>query len=50
MIKTLIDLISLDEFVGVSKNVDIAKGLYKKPSSLSECKELIKRIYNGGKY
>ncbi len=47
MIKKLIDLISLDEFYGVSKNVDIAKGLYKKPATLKEAKELIIRIYNG---
>jgi len=47
MIKTLIDLLALDNFYGVSQNVDIAKGLYKKPSSLKECKELIIRIYNG---
>ena len=47
MIKTLIDLLSLDEFYGVSKNVDIAKGLYKKPETIKEAKELIIRIYNG---
>ena len=47
MIKTLIDLLSLDEFYGVSKNVDIAKGLYKKPETLKEAKELLIRIYNG---
>jgi len=50
MIKTLIDLLSLDEFYGVSKNVDIAKGLYKKPSTLGESKELIMRLYHGRKY
>lgn len=48
MIKTLIDLLTLDKFYGVSNNVDIAKGLYKRPSTLSECKELITRIYKNG--
>jgi len=47
MIKTLIDLLSLDGFYGVSRNVDTAKGLYKKPQSLKECKELLTRIYHG---
>ena len=47
MIKTLIDLLSLDEFYGVSKNVDTAKGLYKRPETLKEVKELVIRIYNG---
>ena len=50
MIKTLIDLLSIDEFYGVSKNVDIAKGLYKKPTTFGECKELLIRIYNGWEY
>tara|TARA_R100000951_G_C2517243_1_gene142251 strand:+ start:106 stop:249 length:144 start_codon:yes stop_codon:yes gene_type:complete len=47
MIKTLIDMLTLDEFYGISKNVDIAKGLHKKPATLKEAKELIIRIYNG---
>jgi hypothetical protein len=47
MIKTLIDLLSLDNFSKVSHNVDIAKGLYKRPETLRECKDLIIRIYNG---
>ena len=47
MIKTLIDLLNVDEFYGISKNVDIAKGLYKKPTTFKETKELIKRIYHG---
>lgn len=48
MIKTLIDLLSLDNFYGVSKNVDIAKGLYKRPGTISECKELVIRLYKNG--
>jgi hypothetical protein len=47
MIKTLIDLLAVDDFYGVSKNVDIAKGLYKKPSTLKETKELLIRMYHG---
>ena len=47
MIKTLIDLLAMDDFHGISKEVDIAKGLYKKPQSLKEVKELITRIYHG---
>ncbi len=46
MIKTLIDLLSLDQHYGISKNVDTAKGLYKKPNSFKEVKELLIRIYN----
>ena len=47
MIKNLIDLLRVDEFHGVSKNVDIAKGLYQKPRTLSDCKDLIVRMYYG---
>jgi len=36
MIKTLIDMLTLDEFYGISKNVDVAKGLYKKPTTIKE--------------
>jgi hypothetical protein len=47
MIRLVIDMLAIDDFYGVSKDVDIAKGLYKKPSNLSECKKLIKRLING---
>ena len=40
-------MLTLDKFYGISENVDIAKGLYKKPATLKEAKELIIRIYNG---
>ena len=50
MIKTIIELLSVDEFFDVSKDVDIAKGLYAKPNSLKESGELIKRLYYGRKY
>jgi hypothetical protein len=47
IIKTLLDLLPLDEYYGVSKNADIAKGLYKKPSNWKELRKLLKRIYHG---
>jgi len=47
MIKTIIDLLQIDKFYGVSKNVDIAKGLYKKPSTIKESTELLKRTWYG---
>jgi hypothetical protein len=50
MIKNIIDLLQVDEFYGVSKNVDTAKGLYQKPKSWKELKELAKRLYHGRKY
>ena len=49
MIKQIIDIIVLNEFYGVSENMDIAKGKYKLPSSLSESKKLLKRIWKSKK-
>ena len=43
MIKTVIDLLNLDNFYGVSKDIDVAKGKYKYPSTWKELKEFIKR-------
>ena len=45
MIKSIIDLLAMDDFYGVSKNVDIAKGINKKPRNWKEVKELIKRYW-----
>jgi hypothetical protein len=45
MIKTVIDLLNLDDFYGVSEDVDIAKGKYKYPSTIKEAKMLLKRIW-----
>ena len=50
MIKTIIELLSVDEYYGISKDVDIAKGLYSKPKTLSETLGLIKRLYHGWEY
>lgn len=43
MIKSIIDLLNISDFYGVSKNVDIAKGLYKYPSTIADAKLLLKR-------
>jgi hypothetical protein len=47
MIKNIIDLLQIDDFYGVSKRVDTAKGLYKTPSNWKEYKEMIKRMWHG---
>jgi hypothetical protein len=49
MIKTVIDLLNLDEFYGVSKDIDIAKGKYKYPQTLIEAKQLLKRLWKSKK-
>jgi hypothetical protein len=45
MIKTVIDLLNLDNFYGISEDIDIAKGKYKYPQTISEAKLLLKRIW-----
>jgi hypothetical protein len=45
MIKQIIDILVMDEFYGVSDDIDTAKGKYQIPSTLSECGKLIKRIW-----
>jgi hypothetical protein len=45
MIKTVIDLLNLEEFYGVSEDIDIAKGKYKYPQTIKEAKQLLKRIW-----
>ena len=47
MIKTVIDLLAMDNHYGVSKDVDIAKGRYKIAYNWKDGKELIKRILYG---
>ena len=44
MIKTVIDLLNLDNFYGISEDIDIAKGKYKYPQTISEAKLLLKRM------
>ena len=40
MIQLIIQLLALDEFYGVSKNIDIAKGYHKLPKA----KEVFKQV------
>lgn len=47
MIKNIIDILQVDDFYGVSRDVDVAKGLYQIPSNWKEYKQLIKRMYHG---
>jgi hypothetical protein len=45
MIKTVIDLLNLEDFYGMSEDIDIAKGKYKYPQTIKEAKSLLKRIW-----
>lgn len=47
MISNLINLLNIDKFYGVSKNVDIAKGKYEIPYTWKQGWEKIKRIWYG---
>ena len=49
MIKTVIDLLNLDDFYGMNEDVDVAKGKYKYPQSIKEAKLLLKRIWKSKK-
>jgi len=44
MFKLIIDLLNADEFYGVSKEIDISKGINKYPQTLKEGFKLFKRI------
>ena len=44
MIKNIIDLLVAKEYYGVSKNMDIAKGLYQLPYTWGELWRKLKRI------
>ena len=44
MIKDTINLLQLSEYYGVSKRVDIAKGIHSFPYSFGEAWKQIKRI------
>lgn len=43
MIEQILELLNQDDWYGVSKNIDIAKGKYKIPTSLKEKQEQTKR-------
>lgn len=44
MYKMIIELLSMNDFYGVSENIDISKGKYKYPTTLKEGLKKIKRI------
>ena len=47
MIKNIIDLLVVNEYYGVSENVDFAKGSKKIPYTWKQVKQLIKRMWHG---
>jgi len=47
MIKNIIDLLVLEDYYGVSRNIDVAKGKYSIPTSIKSGLKQIKRIYHG---
>lgn len=49
MISQLIDLLVLDEYLGQSERIDIAKGRYEYPTTWKSFKQLLKRIWYGRK-
>ena len=49
MIKLIIELLKTDNFYGVNPYIDIAKGWYKAPLTITEAKEVIKRRWYGRK-
>jgi hypothetical protein len=49
MIKAIIDLLAMDDYYGVSENIDIAKGINKKPSNWKAVKQIIKRHWKSKK-
>lgn len=45
MIRSIIDILVLEDYYGVSETIDIAKGKYQYPSSISNGIKLLKRIW-----
>jgi hypothetical protein len=43
MIKNIIAILQLSDYYGESKNIDIAKGIYKSPNSVKEAVKLANR-------
>ena len=50
MITNIIDLLNTMDFYGVSKNIDIAKGINSIPTSFGDAKKQIKRKFIFLKY
>jgi hypothetical protein len=49
MVKNIIDLLNTNDFYGVSKNIDIAKGINQIPTSVKGASKQIKRIWKSKK-
>jgi hypothetical protein len=47
MIKEIIDILQMSDFYGESETIDIAKGKYAYPNSLTEALNLLKRTWHG---
>jgi len=47
MIKNIIDLLNINDWYGVSENIDIAKGKYRAVRNWNELKKQLKRQYYG---
>lgn len=47
MIKNIIDLLNTSDYYGLDERVDIAKGKYQIPHSLTQAKRLLKRVWYG---
>jgi|TARA_R100000329_G_C7617305_1_gene219225 hypothetical protein len=43
MLDTILELLNQDEYLAVSKNIDIAKGKYKIPTSIKQKRKQYKR-------
>tara|TARA_R100000664_G_C2693620_1_gene96735 strand:+ start:272 stop:418 length:147 start_codon:yes stop_codon:yes gene_type:complete len=43
MLENILELLRSDDWIGYSKNIDIAKGFYKIPKTKQEKKEQLKR-------
>ena len=43
MIKNILAMLSIDDFYGLSDNIDIAKGINKQPTTIKEGLKKIKR-------
>jgi hypothetical protein len=43
MIKDILNMLQLDEWVGISENIDIAKGKYRKPKTMKDAIKSYKR-------
>jgi len=49
MVKQIIELLNIDDWYGVSEEVDIAKGKYKAIGTVEDMKKQLKRYYYGTK-